>query len=1193
MYSNHQNAISLNDDLDPDNLDVEDMVKKRWKQTQGKVVGMINNRLPPFQKQFLDPKKAFNQEMTEATIEFLKKKEIAIKAFDGQKYPHPFLTWESTQFHQQIMFVINKQNFKSPTPIQSVVFPLILSGYDVIGVAETGSGKTFGYLLPGLIQIACQKYPENFRNKINGPEMLILAPTRELVMQITQQVELFVKSYNFKVACAFGGQNRNEQASQIYNNPNILVACPGRLKDFLQEGILELSKVTYLVIDEADRLLDMGFEDDVRFIVERTRLDRQTVFFSATWPKAVRNLSFDFCSEKPIYVQIGRSNLTVNKNIDQEIICLYNNEKLQTLFDILDSLKIHDKVLIFAETRRSCEQLSVDMTNEGYYAVALHGDKSQRQRDEIMKNYKKSETKLLCATDLASRGLDVSDITVVINYDFPKYFDDYIHRIGRTGRAGRRGRAFSFFSIEKDQPQMARELLKFNQVHQIKFNFQMMSDLANGIRQQFRTSNTLQTNSKYNGQILNGSKHDPNELFKVPHLTQEQKANLYLQPHQYEIIQNRNNQNNYGRQNQGRSHYGQQNYRQNQRREDLFYQDKFRNRGQNEQRRNQEQNWKTNRFGQQSDFQGQRREDYLDFGRDRDNGRQGYNQSRFGFQGSDNPRQDNNRWQNNEQDNTKRFQENRRDQFDYNREDKLDQQQKQNPFTQTRFSDQKWDQPLTNQRNERQQPFNNQKEERYQPFPNQREEIQQQSFNNQRDQKQQPYANQREEKQQYSTPQQGFQRDQQDQKYRAQQNYYKDQQFNEQRQQQNQRNFQNDQQRTPYNTFSYQHQEQNPSSRYGYGFDNFQNDRQFDNQRFSNPNKRQQNNWGDRENNQGYPQRQYDQQQQRTSAPDNQWNRNSDQGNKNQRYQQDDRNQRYYQDDRNQRFYQDDINQRYYQDDRNQRFQQDDRQSNQNQRVFNQQNDDQRPNNRRNFVDVSQPEDDKLRKDSAQQPDSTIFPNFNNFEPEENQIQKKDNIQDFNQNLYNNLNTQQNQDQNERSQNQRNYDFRQNDNFNRDEGVSSNTRSLQQQGDQAPYMKQEQQLFKQQFEQKPVQNNFINERFQNQPSRQNDQSQRSLLDQKMDQMPQYLENQRQNNERSNFVNQQQPQNICQSFNRNERVQDDQDNDQMDFNRYSKEMDELEQAPKLNQQERKNSRKNSDQQQNQNLQQNQLDSQDQY
>ncbi|CAD8078708.1 unnamed protein product [Paramecium sonneborni] len=1098
------------DEFDPDNLDIEDMVRKRWKSKKGKIVGMPNNGLPNFKKQFINPKQSIDQPMPEKTREFVKDKEIAIKSLDGQPCPFPFLTWESTQFHKQIINTINRLQFRTPTPIQSVVFPLILSGYDVIGVAETGSGKTFGYLLPGLIQIACQNYPQNFRNNINGPEMLILAPTRELVMQITSQVEEFARSYNFKVTNAFGGPNRDQQARQILENPNILVACPGRLKDFLQEGILDLSKVTYLVIDEADKLLDMGFEDDVRYIVEKTRMDRQTVFFSATWPKAVRNLSFDFCSEHPIYVQIGRSNLTINKNIDQEIICLFNNEKLKTLLDILDTLKINDKVLIFAETRRSCEQLSLDMTNEGYYAVALHGDKSQRQRDEIMKNYKSGETKLLCATDLASRGLDVSDITVVINYDFPKYFDDYIHRIGRTGRAGRKGRAFSFFSVEKDKPQMARELLKFNQVHQIKFDFQIMQDLANGIKQQ-RNPNYQQGPTKYNGQIMDRNNNGNNEtIFRVPNLTEEEKAKLYLQPHQYETIENRNKQNYNGRQYQGKHNYGQQQYRQNQRGEEIFYQNKFRkqNQGQYDYKGQQEQNQKSNRFRQQSDFQGQRREDYLEF----DSGRQDFekNYSGYGNQGSNYRRQDDRR-QNNEQDKFQRYQDNRREQFDQNKGNK------------------------------------------------------EQFFVNQREQ-QQPFSNQRD----YQKNEQDFMRNQQDSQQwsRTSQNQY---QFSNQRPQENkdQRNFQNDQYRTPYNNSRNYPSDKNYNTRKA--FDNVRDERQFEN--YKDQNYRQQNNWEDRGNKQGLPQRQYNQQDSKSFAPDNYRDINFDQ----------------------------DFQKRFQQDNNRERF-------------SNQQNDNFRTNNSRNFVDVTKPQDDlQIRKDSSQQLDSKDLSNLNNFNHEVNQSQDKQKNSDINSIQQRSLDTQRNQDQNVRLQNQRSFD-----NFNQEQEKGAYLRPQSQQGDfqasqnsQMPQIKQEQQFYNQQFEQKPVQNNFVYEKQQNQPQnnnydRQINLNQRPLLDKKMDQIPQNLENQsRQNNQRPNFIqqkysdNNRQSQDEFQSINRNERVQDYQDNDQMDFTRYSREVDdtnkkfELEQAPNSNYLELKDNRKNSDQQQIQNLQQNELDSQIQY
>ncbi|CAD8160958.1 unnamed protein product [Paramecium pentaurelia] len=1110
MYQFHQNEDLNYDEFDPDNLDIEDVVKQRWKQRKGNVVGMQNNRLPPIRKKFIDP--IISQ--THQIEEFLKIHQISFKTPDGKLPADPFLSWDCLKLPPKFKNVIDQLKFSDPTPIQSVVFPLILSGYDVIGVAETGSGKTFGYLLPGLIQLSGQSYPNNFRNQINGPEMLILAPTRELVMQITQQVKQFMRPG--EVANAYGGLNRDEQAQQIKQNPTILVACPGRLKDFLDSGIVDLSKVTYLVIDEADRLLDMGFEDDVRYIVQQTRFDRQTVFFSATWPKAVRNLSFDFCAENPIYIQVGRSNLTINKNIDQEIICLYNNEKLQTLLDILDQLKITDKVLIFAETRMSCEQLSVDMTNEGYYAVALHGDKTQRQRDEIMSYYKKGDTKLLCATDLAQRGLDVSDITVVINYDFPKFIDDYIHRIGRTGRAGRRGRAFSFFSFEKDSPQMARELLKLNNIHSIKFNFQLMQEIANGIKQ-YRDPNTFKGTIKYGGQIMT---HKNNPKFNIPYLTQEERSKLYMQPYQYENV-NRNRQ----KQNQGQDHqrrtHGQYNNRQFQQ-EENFYQQQFRNQGHNNQRRYQDQNYRSFQQVEQSDFQRQSREDYLDY--DKVNGRQGNQrnqQPRFGNQGQD-YQQQNYGQQNNQYENNRRYQENKMDQFDQNRQPKF-------------------------------------------LYPDK-----DQQFSNNRDQFQ-------ENRMQFNYRDDQTNKDQRIQvdTYQRQQNHQKDYQFDQQRdnnnnqrdyrQQQNYRN-QNDYQQ-PYG------QRQ--------GFNNQREENQTEFYRNQNPNQKY---WGDNNNRQGFTQRQNDQQFMKTSPIDNYRDKNFNyQSRTNERSNQDGRK-------GNQFSWQQQTN---YQD---------------NQKFNNQNNDHYRANNRRNFVDVSESQNDKqqIRIDQFQQAESIIEPNFNNFKFNEDQNQDNYKNNDYNQNQYHS-----NQEQNRRfniienDQEQRINPNTQQPTINRFYNNQIQSPNIQVHQTRLEYSNQ------QQFEQKQAPNTFYNERSQNQPQvfdRQNNQNQGSLQDKKMDQLP--FENQRQNNQRPNFIQQQfhnnnfrQSQSDQQTFNRNERIQDEQqendDDNEYNFTRYDKYVEdnckqfELQQVQKSNEQEVNNSRKNSNQQENQNQEQYNVDSQVQY
>ncbi|CAD8177536.1 unnamed protein product [Paramecium pentaurelia] len=474
--------------LDEYELDNEESIRPKWKETRESKIGLDSQKFQPFRKEFLHTIND-NHKMTEERIEaFYREKEVIIKTFENQKVPPPFLSWASACFPSPILKSIEQLQFKSPTIIQSVVFPIILAGYDVIGIAQTGSGKTIAYLLPGLIQITSQKKEEqNNTQKQNGPQMLILVPTRELAIQIESEIQLFTQNYRLKTLCVYGGiNNRKNQFYNLGRSPNILVATPGRLLDFLRERATTLADVSYLVIDEADRLLEMGFEDTIRDIAQQIRLDRQTVFFSATWPRAVKDLAFDFCQQSPIYVQIGKSNLTINKNIDQEIICLFSRDKLQKLLDILDTLKISDKVLIFSEQKHRCEQLSIDMADRGYYTIALHGDKTQPQREEIMKAFRSGYTRLLCATDLASRGLDVTDITVVINYDFPKYFDDYIHRIGRTGRGEKKGKSFSFLTYDRDEPKMARELLKLAQVANVKYDESTLKNFAIGIFPQMR-----------------------------------------------------------------------------------------------------------------------------------------------------------------------------------------------------------------------------------------------------------------------------------------------------------------------------------------------------------------------------------------------------------------------------------------------------------------------------------------------------------------------------------------------------------------------------------------------------------------------------------------------------------------------------------------------------------------------------------
>uniref|UniRef100_A0A7R9U4F7 RNA helicase n=1 Tax=Pinguiococcus pyrenoidosus TaxID=172671 RepID=A0A7R9U4F7_9STRA len=290
----------------------------------------------------------------------------------------------------------------------------------------------------------------------DGPIVLVLAPTRELANQIKEQCDIFGRSSDIKNTCVYGGAPKRSQADKLRAGVEILVATPGRLIDFLENGTTNLRRVTYLVLDEADRMLDMGFEPQLRKIVSQIRPDRQTLMWSATWPDEIQTLARDFL-QNPYEVHVGSLDLAANKSITQIVEVVSDFEKYDTLLKYLRDVG-DQKTLIFVETKRGCDQLSRSLAQAGYSAAAIHGDKSQQDRDYTLRQFREGSRRIMVATDVASRGIDVKDIQAVINFDFPGHIADYIHRIGRTGRAGATGRAISFFT-QKDGGK-ARELVK-------------------------------------------------------------------------------------------------------------------------------------------------------------------------------------------------------------------------------------------------------------------------------------------------------------------------------------------------------------------------------------------------------------------------------------------------------------------------------------------------------------------------------------------------------------------------------------------------------------------------------------------------------------------------------------------------------------------------------------------------------------
>lgn len=407
--------------------------------------------LTKFEKNFYveDPRITARSEREIA--QFRADKEIQVF---GRNIPKPVSNFSEACFPDYIMSEIRKAGFSSPSPIQCQAWPMALSGRDVVAVSATGSGKTIAFSIPAMIHINAQP----LLAPGDGPIVLILAPTRELAVQIQGECSKFGASSRIRNTCVYGGVPKGQQIRDLTRGAEIVIATPGRLIDMLESRKTNLHRVTYLVMDEADRMLDMGFEPQIRKIVEQIRPDRQTLMFSATWPKEVQRLAHEYLKDF-IQVNVGSLDLTANTNITQIVEVCSDFEKRGKLIKHLEKISSESaKVLIFVGTKRVADDLTKYLRQDGWPSLAIHGDKQQQERDWVLEEFKSGRSPIMIATDVASRGLDVKDISYVINYDMPNGIEDYIHRIGRTGRAGRTGTAYSYISA--DQSKLARELLK-------------------------------------------------------------------------------------------------------------------------------------------------------------------------------------------------------------------------------------------------------------------------------------------------------------------------------------------------------------------------------------------------------------------------------------------------------------------------------------------------------------------------------------------------------------------------------------------------------------------------------------------------------------------------------------------------------------------------------------------------------------
>uniref|UniRef100_A0A672S6G1 RNA helicase n=1 Tax=Sinocyclocheilus grahami TaxID=75366 RepID=A0A672S6G1_SINGR len=376
-------------------------------------------------------------------INFEKYDDIPVEA-TGTNSPGHIESFHDVDMGEIIMSNITLTRYTRPTPVQKYAIPIIKTKRDLMACAQTGSGKTAAFLLPVLSQI----YTDGPGEALQYPISLVLAPTRELALQIYDEARKFSYRSRVRPCVVYGGADIGQQIRDLERGCHLLVATPGRLVDMMERGKIGLDYCKYLVLDEADRMLDMGFEPQIRRIVEQDTMPpkgaRQTMMFSATFPKEIQILARDFLEEY-IFLAVGRVGST-SENITQKVVWVEENDKRSFLLDLLNATGKDSLTLVFVETKKGADALEDFLYREGYACTSIHGDRSQRDREEALHQFRSGRCPIMVATAVAARGLDISNVKHVINFDLPSDIEEYVHRIGRTGRVGNLGLATSFYN---------------------------------------------------------------------------------------------------------------------------------------------------------------------------------------------------------------------------------------------------------------------------------------------------------------------------------------------------------------------------------------------------------------------------------------------------------------------------------------------------------------------------------------------------------------------------------------------------------------------------------------------------------------------------------------------------------------------------------------------------------------------------
>lgn len=396
-------------------------------------------------------------------INFKKYKTIPVKVTGpGSETLKPISLFTDLALGQQLQKNISRSGYTEPTPVQTYALPIINSGLDVMACAQTGSGKTAAFVLPMIKLInECGPSSSEFSSS-QTPDAMVITPTRELAMQIHKETCKFAYMTLCKAQLAYGGAAVQHQRNAIRRGCNILIGTPGRVKQFINDGTISMENIKFFVLDEADRMLDMGFQDDINFFARAPGMppkeQRQTLLFSATFPEEVQRVAKQFLKTEYMFLAVGVVG-AAQTDVTQVVEEVPYRSKTDRVKEILQQNGQKSKTLIFVKTKKQADFLATLLSQNDFGATSIHGDRQQREREEALRDFRTGSHPVLVATSVAARGLDIVGVTHVINYDMPDEIDEYVHRIGRTGRAGNTGTAISFFEPDRDAD-LARSLVK-------------------------------------------------------------------------------------------------------------------------------------------------------------------------------------------------------------------------------------------------------------------------------------------------------------------------------------------------------------------------------------------------------------------------------------------------------------------------------------------------------------------------------------------------------------------------------------------------------------------------------------------------------------------------------------------------------------------------------------------------------------